>query len=99
MVSRHLSVHCQWYIIETDGTLELPSQHEPVEVWLRRASHAGRTQGRNLSSAFMAVDILDISYGTFRIDLLDGCRALLDGATDEYMSEVTMWLEWGILNT
>lgn len=33
--------------------IDLPSQQEPMEDWLRRASHAGRAQGRNLNSAVM----------------------------------------------
>ncbi len=89
-------MHCQWHINEPDGTLELPSQHEPVEVWLRRASHAKRTQGRSFSSAFMAVDILDISYGAFGMfALLDGCRALARRSEDEVVGEgQSKYVEW-----
>ena len=50
---RHFSKHSQWQVFVK--STEIPSQHEPVEDWLRRASHAGRVHVRNCSPKSMSV--------------------------------------------
>lgn len=82
MISRHFSAYYQWevsdYVVGKD--MGLPSQHEPVEAWLRRASQVGRAQGRNLSSESMTVNRSISISGCVRIlDVLKRCRTMSEG--------------------
>ena len=72
MISRHCSEYHQSQIFRTRKMINSPSQHDPVEDWRRRASHALRAQGRNRSSESMlnSEPIQPITDAKFIYDLI-----------------------------